>query len=128
MVPVHYSAVDNTLGEAKGRDINSDGSIDGYVIKLKSNDPTIYDSSPDRVITHEFAHTALYVGGRNGEGHTASVARDQSITYFDGIGMWSTCSKPCTFDKKAAKLIYEPTFAVGTPYSEILGTSFRPTE
>ena len=61
-------------------------------------------------------------------GHTSRLVNDQSITSTSSVTPRQACTKPCTFDKKAAKLIYESTFAVGTPYSEILGTAWRTSE
>ena len=122
VVPVHDYFV---LGSAGGGDSDNDGYFDGWRINLKSNGSGIYADS-SKVITHEFAHATLYPGGDVAMGHTGRLVNDQSITSTGSAGR-TACRKPCTFDKKAAKLIYEPTFAVGTPYSEILGTAFHTT-
>ncbi len=123
VVPVHdYFA----SGGATGGDSDNDGYIDSYRIELESNDAGIYADGA-RIITHEFAHTTLYPGGDVTMGHTSRLVNDQSITSTFSAGR-TGCTKPCTFDKKAAKLIYESTFAVGTPYSEILGTAWRTNE
>ncbi len=124
VVPVHNL---DASGLAFGGDSDNDGYIDGYRIDLKSNVAGIYTDAI-RVITHEFAHTTLYPGGDVTMGHTSRLVHDQSITALVAVGGRTACTKPCTFDQKAAKLIYESTFAVGTPYSEILGTSWRTNE
>ena len=122
VVPVHNLG---SSGEVTGGDSDNDGYFEGWRIDLKSNESGIY-ADGDRVITHEFAHATLYPGGDVAMGHTSRLVNDQSITSTASAGR-TACTKPCTFDKKAAKLIYEPTFAVGTPYSEILGTAFHTT-
>ena len=123
VVPVHNL---DALGQVTGGDLDNDGYFDGYRMDLRSNFSNNYiDASA--VITHEFAHTTLYPGGDVAMGHTIRLLTDQSITSTSSAGR-TPCTKPCTFDKKAAKLIYESTFAVGTPYSEILGTAWRTNE
>ena len=124
VVPVHDY---EHSGSAGGGDSDNDGYFDGFTINLKSNDAGIY-ADGSTVITHEFAHATLYPGGDVTMGHTSRLLDDQSITSTSGISGRTACTKPCTFDQKAAKLIYESTFAVGTPYSEILGTSWRTSE
>ena len=113
-------------GEATGGDSDNDGYFDGFTINLKSNSNIYADAF--RIITHEFAHTTLYPGGDVAMGHTSRLVNDHSITSGLAVSGRTACTKPCTFDKKAAKLIYESTFAVGTPYSEILGTAWRTSE
>ena len=109
VVPVHnYGA----SGGATGGDSDNDGYIDGYRIDLKSNDSGIYADSSN-VITHEFAHATLYPGGDVTMGHTSRLVSDQSITSLGSVGGRTACTKPCTFDEKAAKLIYEPTLRWG---------------
>ena len=124
VVPVHDFA---SSGEAAGGDSDNDGYFDGYRIDLKSNEAGIY-TDVATIITHEFAHATLYPGGDVTMGHTIRLVNDQSITSTRAVSGRTACTKPCTFDQKAAKLIYESTFAVGTPYSEILGTAWRTNE
>ena len=113
-------------GEVAGGDSDNDGYFDGFRVDLASNESGIY-ADASTIITHEFAHATLYPGGDVAMGHTSRLVSDQSITSTRAVSGRTACTKPCTFDKKAAKLIYEPTFSVGTPYSEILGTAFHTT-
>ena len=110
-------------GAATTWDIGNDGFVDFAWIGLKSPG-NFYQSSGD-TITHELAHVTLYPGGDVTMGHTSRISFNKSITAGHGNTGDTVCTKPCSMDKKAAKLIYEPTFPVGTSYGEILGTAWH---
>ena len=105
-------------GRASAWDIGSDGYADSGRIELNSDDSDIYNGIR-RTIAHELAHVTLY----DTAGHTRAIRNNKSV--ISKISTGSFCTKPCSMDKKAAKLIYEDTFEAGTPLGEILGTSWH---
>ena len=122
VIAPYASLSDN--GVAESADIDQDGYIDIALIKLSSEKKGIYNSN-NSTITHELAHATLYPGGDNGGGHTARIDDDKSVIVKRATSNTEDCLKNCPIDRKAAKLIYESTFPVGTSYGEILGTSWH---
>ena len=118
--PAHYAF--NT--------INSDGVIEASMVAIivrKFDDETFRESiwHPDNeVMAHEFMHAAGH------SGHTKSLRQGQSVLS-DGTldptlasGPPTIQGKPYFADRKWADLVYEPTFASGTLFDNILGTQF----